>query len=61
MAVENVKLNAGDNKSDVAYKIALSMWKHSNGHNPPSLENKDEFLELVRECVTVLSGIRLKT
>lgn len=50
MAVENVKLNAGDNKSEVAYKMALSMWQESKQGEYPKLEDQEEFLKLVGRC-----------
>lgn len=55
MAVEKVNLNAGDNKSDVAYKMALSMWVESKGGYRPKIEDKDAFLDLVQDCARALT------
>jgi len=55
MAVEKVDLNAGDNKSDVAYKMALTMWTASNGGFSPKVEEKSAFLGLVQDCVRALT------
>ncbi|WP_170571105.1 hypothetical protein [Ruegeria atlantica] len=54
MAVENVKLNSGDNKSEVAYQMALSMWQQSNQGKSPNRDSKAEFLDLVQDCVRAL-------
>ena len=57
--VDNVKLNSGDNKSAVAYQMALDLWQTTNQGKRPSLESKDEFLNLVQECVqSLMSGVR---
>lgn len=55
---DNAKLNSGDNKSEVAYRMALNLWHASNGNLNPSLENKDVFLDLVNECVWALNSRR---
>ena len=48
-----VKYNSGDNKAEVAYNMALSMWRVSKG-NEPSIEGSKEFLDLLRKCVSAL-------
>lgn len=55
--VDNVKLNAGDNKSQVAYDMARDIWFRSD--TDLNYENRKEFLDLVQECVQALqSGMR---
>ena len=61
MPAENIKLNAGDNKSEVAYKMAMELWRaqDAQGLKPsPNLDNKKEFLDLVQECVRALKDGR---
>jgi hypothetical protein len=54
MAVENVKLNSGDNLSEVAYNMAVNLWKNTHDESP-ALDNKDAFLDLVQECAKSLN------
>lgn len=57
MAVENVELNSGDNKSDVAYRMALGLWNASHAGANPRIADKVEFLDLVQECARSLSTL----
>lgn len=43
--------------SAVAYKMADNLWVRTNGVSP-SIDDKDEFLDLVHECVRALSWNR---
>jgi hypothetical protein len=55
MAVENVKLNSGDDKARVAYQMALGMWNQTHGGNDPKIDDQIEFLDLVQNCARAIS------
>jgi hypothetical protein len=48
MAVENVALNSGDNRSRVAYEMAKELWVDEK-HSSPKMSDED-FLKLVHTC-----------
>lgn len=52
---DSVELNAGDNKSEVAFRMARNLWNATERGAPYENDNKSDFLDLVQECVCALS------
>lgn len=55
MADQKVELVDTDSKAMVAYKMARAMWVKSHAKGGPGVEDKDEFLSLVEDCVRALN------
>jgi hypothetical protein len=55
MAVENVKLNSGDDKARVAYDMALRMWHKTKAGQDPKIDDQGEFLDLVQCCARAIT------
>lgn len=55
MAVENVELNAGDNRTQVAFEMAKLLWNNSHDDGPKMTD--DSFFELVHECWRCLGSL----
>lgn len=46
---------SSDGRHRVAYEMALSMWRESNDHASPKVEDRQAFLELVADCTQALA------
>lgn len=48
-------ITSNDGRARVAYEMALAMWRNSNVNHSPSLDDADNFLELVKKCTVSLA------
>lgn len=46
---------SSDGRHRVAYEMALTMWRESNNHAFPKVEDRQAFLDLVAACTKALA------
>lgn len=56
MADQTVRLENPEGKYRVAFDIAQMLWRESNEFNNPTMNDKDQFLDLVQACIKSLNG-----
>lgn len=54
MSERSRHVTSSDGRHRVAYEMAADMWFQSKSQ-APTLEDKEEFLELVRDCTKALT------